>query len=99
MLDRQYSLSGNCLLHSLTASRHYSLRIDLEDFQGRTKFALYEQFAVNSSEDGFRLTLGGYSGTAGMPVQLLKLTVKNRLKMGRYAGVFFCLFVFVFLRV
>ncbi len=48
-----------------SGSRNYSLRIDMEDFRGRTRFALYSQFAVGPEEDGFRLTIGGYSGTAG----------------------------------
>ena len=61
-----YSYSGNRLLHNLTSgTRNYSLRIDMEDFEGETRFALYSQFAVASEEDGFRLTVGGYSGTAG----------------------------------
>ena len=37
----------------------------MEDFEGNTSYALYSQFAVGSEEDGFRLTAGGYSGTAG----------------------------------
>ncbi len=30
-----------------------------------TRFVKYSQFAVASEEDGFRLTIGGYTGNAG----------------------------------
>ena len=59
------SVSGNHLLHALTSNRSYTLRIDLEDFDGNGAFAVYSQFAVGSKDDGFRLTVGGYGGTAG----------------------------------
>ncbi len=58
-------LSGNRLLHTLTSSRNYSLRIDLGDFEGNTAYASYSHFEVGSEADGFRLTVDGYSGTAG----------------------------------
>ncbi len=61
----EYSVSGNRLLHSLTSSRSYSLRIDLADFENNTAFALYDDFVVNPENDGFTLGVGGYSGTAG----------------------------------
>lgn len=70
-ITKLYSLSpisGNYLLHTLTSFRKYSLRIDLEDFEGNTAFAMYKQFRVGSEEDGFRLTAEGYSGTAGLCV-------------------------------
>ncbi len=59
------SVSGNCLLHTLTSGREYSLRIDMQDFEGNTRYALYGNFAVGPAMDGFRLTATGYSGTAG----------------------------------
>ncbi len=37
----------------------------MEDFGGNTRFALYNRFTVGSEDDGFRLTVEGYSGTAG----------------------------------
>ena len=60
-----YSVSGNRLLHALTGARNYRLRIDLEDFEGNRRFAVYSQFAVGPESDGFRLTVSGYSGNAG----------------------------------
>ncbi len=57
--------AGNRRLHILTSTKNYSLRIELEDFEGNTRYASYSHFAVGSEEDGFRLSLSGYSGTAG----------------------------------
>ncbi len=44
--------------------------VDLGDFENNTTFALYDNFAVNSEDDGFRLTAEGYSGTAGWYILL-----------------------------
>ncbi len=63
--DKLGSVSGNNLRHILTSNRNYTLRIDLEDFDANRAFAVYSQFAVGSKDDGFRLIVGGYSGTAG----------------------------------
>ncbi len=66
LFPRKLSVVGNRLLHNMTSSRKYSLRIDLEDFEGNTSYALYGQFTVGPEADGFRLELReSYSGTAG----------------------------------
>ncbi|KAI0224939.1 hypothetical protein LSAT2_024085, partial [Lamellibrachia satsuma] len=52
-------------LQDITSRRNYQLRIDLEDFQGETRHAVYSNFAVASESDKFRLTLGSYRGNAG----------------------------------
>ncbi len=38
----------------------------MEDFEGETRYALYDTFSVSTEDDGFRLTLEGYRGTAGL---------------------------------
>ena len=40
-------------------------RVDLEDFDGNVTFAEYSTFKVADSSDKYRLSIGGYSGTAG----------------------------------
>ncbi|KAK2167297.1 hypothetical protein NP493_1282g00003 [Ridgeia piscesae] len=55
---------GNDLLHAVTSQRHYTLRIDLEDFEGASRFAVYQNFAVSSESDNFRVSFGAYSGNA-----------------------------------
>ena len=57
--------AGNELLHRLTKERPMQLRIDLEDFDGNTAYALYNEFQVGAEEDKYRLHVFGYSGTAG----------------------------------
>ncbi|XP_078699034.1 uncharacterized protein LOC144926285 [Branchiostoma floridae x Branchiostoma belcheri] len=56
---------GNDNLHRLTAQGGYELRVDLEDFEGNSAFAKYSNFRVENEGHKYRLTVGGYSGTAG----------------------------------
>ena len=57
---------GNEALHLLTNQRHYQIRIDLEDFQDEKVYAVYSNFSIDDSENFYKLSLGTYSGTAGM---------------------------------
>ena len=41
------------------------MRVDLEDFAGKVVFAEYSIFKVADGADKYRLTIGGYKGTAG----------------------------------
>ncbi|XP_074534600.1 uncharacterized protein LOC141797087 [Halichoeres trimaculatus] len=56
---------GNNMIHLLTRDRDMVLRVELEDFNGVVEYAEYEHFRVASERMRFRLTVGGYSGTAG----------------------------------
>ncbi|MEQ2286887.1 hypothetical protein AMECASPLE_007002 [Ameca splendens] len=56
---------GNNKMHLLTRDRDMVLRVELEDFDGLTEHAQYEHFRVASERLRYRLTVGGYSGTAG----------------------------------
>ena len=56
---------GNDNLHAITAQKKYTLRVDLVDFEGRTRFAEYANFAVASEDNKYTMTVGSYSGTAG----------------------------------
>ena len=58
-------LLGNTNIHRITSQGYYDLKIDLEDFHGNTRYALYKNFAVSSEDDFFRLSIGAYSGDAG----------------------------------
>ncbi|KAI0232777.1 Ryncolin-1 [Lamellibrachia satsuma] len=55
---------GNAFLHEITSQARYSLRIDLEDFEDASRYAVYSNFAVASEANKYRLSLGAYSGTA-----------------------------------
>ncbi|XP_053320354.1 fibroleukin [Spea bombifrons] len=63
-LTREFWL-GNDKLHLLTKSSDMILRIELEDFKGIKEYAKYDQFYVANEYLKYRLTVGGYSGTAG----------------------------------
>ncbi|KAK3601853.1 hypothetical protein CHS0354_041776 [Potamilus streckersoni] len=55
---------GNDKLHQMTKEADYMLRIDLEKWDGSKWYALYNSFGVGSAEDGYKLNVSGYSGTA-----------------------------------
>ncbi len=50
---------------ALSAAVGNELRVDLEDFEGNTTYAKYGGFAIGDSAAKYRLTISGYSGTAG----------------------------------
>ncbi|XP_035684561.1 ficolin-1-like [Branchiostoma floridae] len=56
---------GNENLYHLAAQGGYELRVDLEDFEGNSAFAKYDNFRVEDEGHKYRLTVGTYSGTAG----------------------------------
>ena len=63
--------TGNEYLHLLTTgapARTYTLRIDLADFDGETRYAQYSGFRISSEEDKYRLEYEGetYEGDAGL---------------------------------
>ena len=51
-------------IHRLTASST-RLRVDLADCDGNVRYAKYNTFRVGDSDSKFKLTVSGYSGTAG----------------------------------
>nr|XP_015208082.1 PREDICTED: fibroleukin [Lepisosteus oculatus] len=56
---------GNDKIHLLTKAKDMILRIELEDFEGVREYAKYEQFYVSNEYLRYRLSVSGYSGTAG----------------------------------
>ncbi|XP_022607627.1 fibrinogen-like protein 1 [Seriola dumerili] len=56
---------GNDNMHHITAQGNYSLRINLEDFDGNQRYVEYKNFKVADEKDHYRLTFGAYVGTAG----------------------------------
>ena len=43
----------------------YELRIDLEDWDGETRYAHYSLFDIGGPENNYALVVGGYMGNAG----------------------------------
>lgn len=65
-------------IHALSIQGNYELRIDLEDFENNTAYAQYGTFgvglfSVDADDDGYPLTVGDYSGNAGMCCVLSEL--------------------------
>ena len=52
-------------LHQITQSGNWVLRVDLQDFNGNTAYAVYESFQIGDAASNYRLSIGSYSGTAG----------------------------------
>ncbi|KAI3352033.1 hypothetical protein L3Q82_020845 [Scortum barcoo] len=52
-------------LHYITTQGNYSLRINLEDFDGKERYAEYKNFKVANKKDHYKLSFGTYVGTAG----------------------------------
>lgn len=56
---------GNDNIHWLTNQGHYSLRVDLTDWQKNKVTAIYEDFRIEDENNGYRLHVYGYSGDSG----------------------------------
>ncbi|KAL0967224.1 hypothetical protein UPYG_G00249410 [Umbra pygmaea] len=56
---------GNDRIHLLTKAKDMVLRIELEDFEGVREYAKFDQFYVSNEFLRYRLSVSGYSGTAG----------------------------------
>ncbi|KAG8543655.1 hypothetical protein GDO81_024089 [Engystomops pustulosus] len=55
---------GNENIHKITGRGGYSLRIDLEDWDGEHKYIQYRDFSIEDENSYFRLHVSGHSGTA-----------------------------------
>ena len=49
-------------IHRLTRSGSYKLRVDLEDFAGKTYYAEYDLFKAASARKKYRLRVGSFTG-------------------------------------
>ncbi|XP_052706779.1 uncharacterized protein LOC128182222 [Crassostrea angulata] len=56
---------GNEDIHLLTSKTKQELRVDLQKFSGEKAYAKYSRFTVGRESEKYKLSVGGYSGTAG----------------------------------
>lgn len=57
---------GNNNIHALTLNKKYTLRIDLADFKGNSRYAEYTDFKVGAACEKYKLlSIGTYCGNAG----------------------------------
>ena len=52
-------------IHEITSRYNTTLRIQLQDWDGSTGYEEYQNFSISGEDDGYRLSIGGYSGDAG----------------------------------
>ena len=52
-------------IHRLTRAASTKLRVDLSNFEGGKRYAIYSTFQVLDSSRKYTLIIGGYSGDAG----------------------------------
>ena len=64
----------NCLTFSVCAAE---LRIDMTDYKGIHKYAIYSSIAVHNAANKYRLDLGAYSGTAGDGMRACRSSYNN----------------------
>ncbi|XP_061196748.1 uncharacterized protein LOC133205022 [Saccostrea echinata] len=62
--DHEYWI-GNEMLHSLTSKKSQELRVDMQRFNGDKAYAVFSTFSVGDEASKYKLTVNGYSGTAG----------------------------------
>ena len=53
---------GLDVIHTLTSSGTFLLRVDLEDWEGNTKYAEYSTFSIDGEADDYMAHLGTYLG-------------------------------------
>ncbi|XP_044167611.1 ficolin-1-like, partial [Acropora millepora] len=63
-LSREFWL-GNEKLHRLSYTRSQELLVQLQDSKGDIAHARYSVFSVDSESQKYKLTVSGYSGSAG----------------------------------
>ncbi|OXA46109.1 Angiopoietin-4 [Folsomia candida] len=63
-LGGDFSL-GLKAIHELTVEGFTQLKMDLEDWDGVKRYAMYDVFKVAGAQDKYRLKIAGYTGTAG----------------------------------
>ncbi|VDI68647.1 Hypothetical predicted protein [Mytilus galloprovincialis] len=63
-LEEEFWL-GNQKIHTITKQGNYELRVDISDFDGSKAYAKYVTFSVGDASTNYKLTVSGYSGTAG----------------------------------
>ncbi|XP_043927596.1 fibrinogen-like protein 1 [Protopterus annectens] len=62
--DDEYWL-GNDRIHALATNGNCLLKIELQDWNGESRYAFYDDFQVKDQKDHYRVWFGAYSGNAG----------------------------------
>lgn len=52
-------------INEIVSQGFYELRIDMSDFAGESRYAVYRRFSVGDESQGFKLLIEDYIGNAG----------------------------------
>ncbi|XP_075194970.1 angiopoietin-related protein 7-like [Anomaloglossus baeobatrachus] len=55
---------GNENIHTITSKENYTLRIEMEDWDGERRNANYREFSIDDEANHYQLHVAGFSGTA-----------------------------------
>lgn len=61
-----FFISGNDNIHTISTTTGHKLSIYLEDFNKNFKYANYSYFHLGNEHRKYQLTIGSFSGTAGL---------------------------------
>lgn len=64
-LENLYKITHQPLISDQNKFKKFKLKIEMFDWENNFVYAEYDEFSVSDESDGYRLTLGKYSGTAG----------------------------------
>ena len=82
-----FSFIGNENIHLLSKSGHNELRVELETFDGSKAFAEYKTFSISDESSNYKLTVFGYSGTAGdVSISILRFDLCSYVTQLRLGG-------------
>ena len=73
-------------IHRLTNSERVKLRVDLEDWNGNTAHAEYDNFAVSNEATKYKLNLGTYSGENITDVMFMVLLLTTTSEKSLWDG-------------
>ena len=60
-----FYILGNHRIYEIVSQGFYELRIDMTDFAGESRYAIYRRFSIGDESQGFKLLVEDYQGTAG----------------------------------
>ena len=68
---------GNDKIHQLTKKGNMKLRVEMWDDEGIHAYAEYSTFRISDESDKYRLTISGYSGSAGDSMTEASYSINN----------------------
>lgn len=64
-VSREFWMGLDNMYNILQTAEQFELRIDMEDWDGVSKFAKYSSISIGSFAQDYRISMGQYSGSAG----------------------------------